>query len=70
MGFGGRVPKDPGVIGPNYRYEAAIFWRPLHSCFQWYCEYLGVERGRGVVVQYRIHSFERWPIAVHFWWTR
>ena len=27
----------------------------------------GVKRGRGVVVQFRIHSFRRWPVSIRFY---
>lgn len=78
LGFGGRANPLPrkGYSDPLYRIEIGIEWRPLRTCFEWWVEYLGTEiqwhhrKGVhtripcGVIYQYRIHSFRRWPIAV------
>lgn len=68
IGFGDAAtkPPRPGYMDPLYRFQIRVEWRPLESCFEWWVEYLGVERHRGVVAQYRIHSFKRWPVAVRF----
>lgn len=79
-GFGGppAQPPRPWCYDPHYRFQIKIEWRPLSTCFEWWAEYLGVEtqwhhrKGVhtrvpcGVVVQYRIHSFRRWPVAISF----
>jgi len=61
------MPHDPGSWGPPYRYGFSIVWRKLANCVHWWSEYLGVERGRGVVMQYRVHSFRQWPVSVSFY---
>ena len=69
VGFGGPAPHDPSVWGPPYRYGIQIVWRKLANCVNWWAEYLGVERSRGVVMQYRVHSFRQWPVSVRFYRT-
>lgn len=77
--FGGRLPPPPpGKYGHPYRFAVRAEWRPLATCFEWWCEFLYVETQwrhmgyvhervrRGVVIQYRIHSLRRWPVAVRF----
>lgn len=80
VGFGGRADPPPreGYLDPLYRFQFSIQWRPLATCFQWWCEFLGVEtqwhHHKGIHTklppmaryQYRIYSFERWPIAVTY----
>ena len=66
VGFGGPARRDPGSWGPPYRYGVSIVWRKLTNCVNWWAEILGVERGRGLVVQYRVHSFRQWPVSVSF----
>lgn len=79
VGFGGRrPPPPPGEYGHPYRFAIVVEWRPLATCFEWWSELLCVEtqwhhRGyahcpifRGAVIQYRIHSFKRWPVMVRF----
>ena len=55
------------VIWPSRYYTkwAKISWFPISTCFEWWAEHLGVERGR-VITQYRIHSFRRWPIRIEY----
>lgn len=65
FGFGGAVPV-PQWTPSRYRYMMMLSWYPLASCFEWWAEYLGVEKHRGVVVQYRVHKFKRWPISLRF----
>lgn len=79
LGFGGILPSSPpgGYCHP-YRYGVRLEWRSLATCFEWWCELLGVETQwhhrkvvhtrvpRGVVIQYRIHSFRRWPVSVRW----
>ena len=67
VGFGGRVVVDEGASIPPYRYGFTIVWRKLSNCVNWWIEYLGVERGRGVVVQYRVHGFKCFPIGIRFY---
>lgn len=79
FGFGGCAKlQREGYLDPFYRFQIRVEWRPLATCFEWWCELLCVEtqwhhRGyvhdrvrRGAVIQYRIHSFRRWPVAVQF----
>lgn len=79
-GTGGQLPKrPPGELSQKYRYEISAEWRSLATCFEWWQEVLGVERARrwswrngfvfdrpSHVCQLRIHSFRRWPVAIHF----
>ena len=50
LGFGGpaRTAPRPGFLDPLYRFQFRAEWRPLATCFEWWCEFLGVERDRGV----------------------
>jgi hypothetical protein len=79
FGFGGRnPPPPPGEYRHPYRYCIRAEWRALATCFEWWVDLICVEtqwhhrKGvhtrvpRGVVLQYRIHSFRRWPVAVQF----
>ncbi len=83
VGFGGRLPPPPpGRYRDPYRYGIRAEWRSLATCFEWWVELLCVEtqwlhRGyahdrvlRGAVLQYRIHSFRRWPVAVTWFRAR
>ena len=66
-GFGGQAKRDPGTWAPPYRYGFTIVWRKLSNCVSWWGDYIGVERGRGVVMHYRVHSFRQFPISVRFY---
>ena len=67
IGFGGLIPHDRNSWSPPYRYGISIVWRKLTNCVNWWVEYLGTERGRGVVMQYRVHSFKEWPVSIRFY---
>ena len=67
IGFGGQATHDSSMWSIPYRYGISIVWRKLTNCVNWWGEYLGTERGRGVVMQYRVHSFREWPISIRFY---
>lgn len=67
VGFGGCAKRPEGECGPPYRFGLSIIWRKLSNCVNWWVDYLGVERGRGVVRHYRVHSFRQSPISVRLY---
>ena len=64
VGFGGPYQRSLGECWPPYLFGFSITWRKLANCVNWWAEYLGTERGRGVVIQYRVHSFRDFPISI------
>lgn len=63
----GRLPSVAGGCVQRWKYELEVSWISLRDCFVWDQDVLGVERGRGVVVQPRIAWWSAWPISV---WIR
>lgn len=69
-GWGGAMPrtKDTPYLAQRYRFQIEAKWFKLSSCFQWWRDVIQIDRSREcrLVIQDRIHSWERWPISVRY----